>query len=98
MEQLDSKDFISCVENVIMQQKKMDYFLDDWKISGRRQFPLLSQKAEKLLILRFQSANVERAYKYHKLIHSKVRNSIQVKTVHMLLFCYMNLRQRKKKN
>ena len=43
-----------------------------------------------------QSADVERACKAHKIVHSKVRNRLVNTKVNMLLHCCMNLRLLKK--
>ena len=39
-----------------------------------------------------QSATVERVCKAHSVIHTKARNRLHLKTVQMLLYCYVNLR------
>jgi hypothetical protein len=43
-----------------------------------------------------QSADVERVCKAHKVVHTKVRNRLGNRTVHLLLYCYVNLRLVKK--
>ncbi len=43
-----------------------------------------------------QSADVERACKVHKLVHTRARNRMKHKLVTDLVFCYVNLRLMKK--
>ena len=39
-----------------------------------------------------QSANVERVCKAHKVVHSVTRNRLKNRSVHKLLYLYVNLR------
>jgi hypothetical protein len=58
--------------------------------------PKLYGIARRLLVISTQSADVERVCKAHKVVHTKVRNRLNNKTVHELLYCYVNLRLMKK--
>jgi hypothetical protein len=63
-----------------------------WRLIFSSEMPKLYQVAHRLLVMSTQSADVERVYKAHKVVHTKVRNRIKNKNVHQLLYCYVNLR------
>lgn len=86
------KSFCTAVDMLIWQQKNMKSTIEDWELTGIKQFPVLGRLAKRLVCLSVQSANVERVCKSHKVIHSKIRNRLHVHTVHMLLYCFVNLR------
>ena len=67
-----------------------------WKLDIGPTCPKLCDIALRLLMMGTQSADVERACKANKLVHTKVRNRLSNKNVKMLLFCYRNLRVLKK--
>jgi len=88
--------FESNVERIIWQQKKMGQTVYDWKLTGKKQFPLLYDIGFRLAVAAIQSADVERCYKAHKVNYTVARNRIHNKTVHQLLYTYINLRLLKK--
>jgi hypothetical protein len=92
IEPSDEVTFENPVERIIWQQKHMGSSVEDWQLTGFVQFPLLAPIAVKLGVVAIQSADVERSCKAHKVIHTKARNRLYSKTVHLLLFTYMNLR------
>jgi hypothetical protein len=67
-----------------------------WRLIFKKEKPLLFEIARRLLVMSTQSADVERVCKAHKVVHTKVRNRLTNKTVHQLLYCYVNLRLVKK--
>jgi hypothetical protein len=67
-----------------------------WRLIFKKEMPLLYEIARRLLVMSTQSADVERVCKAHKVVHTKVRNRLNNKTVHQLLYCYVNLRLIKK--
>ena len=84
--------FDTPVDKIIWQQSKSSSCVEDWELTGKAQFPLISPIAIRLLSMAVQSADVERVCKTHKLIHTKNRNRLKNISVHMLLYCYVNLR------
>ena len=85
-------EFESNVSRVIYQQKKMGRTVEDWQLIGATQFPKIAPIAVRLAVVAVQSADVERACKAHKLIHTKARNRLYTTTVSLLLSTYINLR------
>ena len=77
---------------VIYQQKKMGRTVEDWQLIGETQFPKIAPIAVRLAVVAVQSADVERACKAHKIIHTKARNRLYTTTVSLLLSTYINLR------
>ena len=68
-----------------------------WRLHFASQFPKIYDIALRLLQMGTQSgADVERACKAHKLVHTKVRNRLLDEHVKMLLYCYINQRLFKK--
>jgi hypothetical protein len=67
-----------------------------WRLIFKKEKPRLYEIARRLLVMSTQSADVERVCKAHKVVHTKVRNRLNNKTVHQLLYCYVNLRLIKK--
>ena len=63
-----------------------------WETTGKVEFPLCADLALRLSIVSVQSADVERMYKAHNIIHTKSRNMLQHERVKKLLYCYINLR------
>ena len=84
--------FANNVSKVIWMQKKMRRTTNDWKLQGRRQYPLLTNVAVRLSLYVNQSANVERVCKAHKVVHSVTCNRLKNQSVHKLLYLYANLR------
>lgn len=84
--------FDTPIDKLIWQQKNSSSCVDDWELTGKNQFPLITPIAIRLLCMSVQSADVERVCKTHKVIHTKNRNRLKNITVHMLLYCYVNLR------
>jgi hypothetical protein len=84
--------FKNDVDRVIFMQKNMGSSVGAWTSTGIIQHPLLGPVAIRLGNVAVQSGDVERVCKAHKVIHTKSRNRLLTKTVHMLLFTYVNLR------
>lgn len=87
-----SIEFGSNLERTIYMQKRQPSSTLAWRVDGTRAYPLLAEVAVRLSVLAIQSADVERVCKAHKVIHTKARNRLRNKLVHMLLFTYVNLR------
>ena len=67
----------------------------DWMLMGREEeygVDTLAVIAMRYLCIQAQTADVERANKANKVIHTKARSSLKETTTHMLLYCYHNLR------
>ena len=92
------KSFKTAVEEVIFKQQNMIPTRNAWEVLGQSQHKRLSEVAIRLSVLAVQSANVERVCKARSVIHTKARNRLKIKSVNMLLFCYVNLRLLKKDN
>lgn len=80
------------MDNIIWQQKKTTSFVEDWELSGRAMFPLMTPIATRLFSLSVRSADVERVCKTQELIQTKLTNLLKNISVRMLLYCYVNLR------
>ncbi len=65
---------------------------EDWETVGKRQFVHLPEIARRLAVIAIESADVERACKAYKVIHTKVRNRLRTSVVQKLLYTYINLR------
>eukprot|EP00563_Minutocellus_polymorphus_P004104 CAMPEP_0181028534 /NCGR_PEP_ID=MMETSP1070-20121207/4719_1 /TAXON_ID=265543 /ORGANISM="Minutocellus polymorphus, Strain NH13" /LENGTH=753 /DNA_ID=CAMNT_0023105789 /DNA_START=187 /DNA_END=2448 /DNA_ORIENTATION=+ len=67
----------------------------DWMLMGRDEehgVGALAVIAMRYLCIQAQTADVERANKANKVIHTKARFSLKETTTHVLLYCYHNLR------
>jgi hypothetical protein len=67
-----------------------------WRLIFSTEMPKLYGIARRLLVMSTESVDVERVCKAHKVVHTKVRNRLNNKTHHELLYCYVNLRLIKK--
>jgi ribosomal protein S26 len=85
-------EFSSQIDKVIWQQNQMISVLSAWQVVGMKQLPLCANLAIHLSVLTVQSANVERVCKAHAgVLHTKTRNRLVNKLLHMLLVCSVNL-------
>ena len=73
-------------------QKEKRKTKNNWKLQGVTQYPLLTNCAVHLSLYVNQSANVKHVCKAHKTVHLVTHNRLKNKSVHTLLYLYMNLR------
>ena len=91
----------SSCRNIICKQRVKSYLYakktaNDWKLQGVTQYLLLTNCAVRVSRYVNQSANLERVFKAHKVVHLVTCNRLKNKSVHTLLYLYVNLRMLKK--
>ena len=76
------------------QKAAMEHFnpTNCWRLEVGAESPKLKNVALRLMQMGTQSADVERACKAHKIVHSKIRNRLTNDKVNKLLCCCVNLR------
>ena len=89
---LEGMVFTNNVIQVIWTQKKMRRTTNDWKLQGTRQYLLLANVAVRLSLYVNQSENIKCVCKSHKVVQSVTHNRLKNKSVHTLLYLYVNLR------
>ena len=95
---LEGREFSCKVEEIMWQQDKIISTRSIQEVLGQYHFSGISEIAVHLCVLVVPSANGERVYKAHTVIHIKAQNRLKVRSVNILLFHYVNLQLLNKDN